>query len=95
MLSSDLVLHITEFHQKFQEVKVSLPLLVDKPERKYGYSVASVLVPARDAVKNIQPALKKIERMASISRSSDDMDLGQTEDVIEMEEEFFSTPSPP
>ena len=95
LLSSDLILYITEFHQKFQEARMSLPLLVDKPGRKYGYSVATVLVPARDAVKNIQPALKKIERMASVSRPADDVDLGQTEDVIEMEEEFLNTPSPP
>ncbi len=89
LLSPDLIVSITEFHKDFQEAKMSMPLLVDKPERKYGYSVLEVLVPARNAVVNIQHTLDKIERMASISKVAENIDLGDTEIVIEMEEDKF------
>ena len=89
LLNPDLIIGITEFHQDFQEAKSSLPLLVDNPGRNYSYSVLNVLLPARSAVKNIQPTLDKIERMASILKPAENIDLGDTEDVIEMEEEAF------
>jgi hypothetical protein len=36
LLSPDLIIGITEFHANFREAKISLSLLVDNPERKYG-----------------------------------------------------------
>jgi hypothetical protein len=89
MLSPDLILGITQFHQNFQETKVSLPLLIGNPDRKYSYSVLTVLKPARDAVENIRPTLDKIERMALIMKPAESIDLGHVEHVIEMEEELF------
>lgn len=88
LLSADLIVAITEFHKNFQEAKTSLPLLIDNPERKYGYRASVVLVPARDAINNIQPALREIERMAFFAAAVEDIDLGYTEDIIEMDEEL-------
>jgi hypothetical protein len=91
LLSADLILAITEFHEKYQQAKSWLPLLVEDDERKYGYSPLHVLIPARDAVKEIAPALRKIERLASIDEPAAEPDLGHTEDVIEVEEELSNT----
>jgi hypothetical protein len=89
LLSTDLILGITEVHQNLQEAKNSLPLLVKKPERGYGHSVLTFLIPARDAVKNIQLTLDKIERMAKILKAAENIDLGDAENVINREEEAF------
>jgi hypothetical protein len=85
--SPDLIIGITEFHRDFQEAKLSLPLIVDSPDRNYG--VLTVLIPVRNAIKNIQPTLDKIERMASIVKA-ENIDLIDIEDVIEIEEEKYS-----
>ena len=89
LLNPDLIIGITEFHQAFQEVKNSLPLLLDKPDRQYSYSSLTVLILARNAVRNIQPTLSKIEGLALISKSAENIDLGDVDDVIEIEQEAF------
>jgi hypothetical protein len=93
LLSPDLIISITEFHKNFQEVRTALPLLIEKPQRKYSYVASTVLVPARDAVRDIQPTLEKIERMTSVLRAAESIDLGHTETVIAMDEDKFNTPS--
>jgi hypothetical protein len=65
------------------------PLLIEDKEREYHYVSSAVLTPARNAVKNILPGLRKLESMLSISKSAEDPDLGQTEHVIEMEGGMF------
>jgi len=95
LLSADLIIAITDFHADLQEAKTSLPLLVNDPARKVFYSSSFVLRPARDAIKNIKPTLKQIERMASFSSSVEEIDLGDTELVIDMEEESANEPTPP
>ena len=92
LLSAELITAITEFHKNFQEAKVSLPLLIDKPGRKHGYGASVVLIPAWNAVKNIEPTLRKIEHMALVLRPAENIDLGLAEDVIEMEEDFSRSP---
>jgi len=86
LLSADLVIAITEFHRNFQEVKISLPLLVENSDRGYDYSWSSVLIPARDAVKNIIPASRKIEQLTSISTPMKDLELREVEEFIEFEQ---------
>jgi hypothetical protein len=92
LLSPDLVLAITEFHKNFQEARSWLPLLVENKERGYGYFSLSVLEPARDAVINIVPALREIERIASIPKPAEDPDLGLTEVAIESDEYVINMP---
>ncbi len=89
LLSPDLVVEIIEFHQNCQEAQMWFPLLIDDKEREYRYVSSAVLTPARNAVKNISPALRKMEAMLSVSKPAEDPDLGQTELVIEMEDEMF------
>jgi hypothetical protein len=90
LLPADLVLDITVFHKNLQEARTWLPLLSEDPNRRYGYSAAQVLVPARDAVCDIIPSLRKIERIAGIPKPAAALDLGQAEGVIAMEEEIHS-----
>jgi hypothetical protein len=90
LLSADMVVAITRFHSNFQSVKSRLPLLLPKKGRGYTHSVLNVLVPARDAVKEIIPTLRQIESMLSISDPASDPEMGQTNFVIEMEEETFA-----
>jgi hypothetical protein len=89
LLSPDLIIGITEFHRDFQEAKLSLPLIVDSPGR--NYSVLTVLIPVRNAIKNIQPTLDKIERMASILKPAENINLIDIEDVIDIEEQKFQS----
>lgn len=86
LLDTDLVVAITEFHKNFQEVRTWLPLLVHTEERSPIWSETAVLKPAVDAVNGILPALRKIERIASIDRPAADLDLGHAEALIETEE---------
>jgi len=47
-----------------------------------------VLIPARDAVFDIIPALSMIEKMAKMPKAAAAIDLGQTESLIEQEREY-------
>ena len=91
LLSADLVLAITAFHGNFQLVRASLPLLIEDTDRGYTYSAATVLVPARDAVSNIVPTLRKLEQMIGITTPAANPDLKRVEGFIEMEELRFSS----
>ena len=90
LLPADMVVAITGFHSNFQSVISRLPLLLPKKDRGYTHTVLNVLVPARDAVKEIIPTLRQIEAMLSIPQAAGIPDLGQTDFAIEMEEETFS-----
>lgn len=94
LIEPDLVISITEFHRNYQEAKKWLPLLVDTPDRRYGYFVSAVLRPACDAVNNVEPALKKIEAILSVNRPAKEIDLGYTPDVMEREHDICNTPLP-
>lgn len=85
MLPPRLILAITGFHANYLDLKRSLPLLLDDPDRGYSYSVTSVLGPARDAVLDVVPALREIEQMAQIEVPFSDPGLGKTLDVIDWE----------
>lgn len=90
LLPVDLVLSITAFHKNVQETRAWLPRLVLDPDRRYGYSVSYVLIPAREAVFDVVPALRAIEQMAGISKTPEEPDMGKTEAAIAIEEEMFS-----
>jgi hypothetical protein len=96
LLPSNLILAITEFHKNIQEARTWLPLMADNPERKYTYGPLYVLTPARDAVREIVPALREIERMAMIAvPAPETLEMGESEMVIDIEEENWSTPPEP
>jgi len=85
LLPAELILAITEFHKNIQEVRTGLPLLIDDPTRGYVHGASHVLIPARDAVFDIIPALRMIERMAKMPKPAAAIDLGKAEGVIELE----------
>ncbi len=90
LLDADLIISITQFHQHFQEMRLGLPLLVENEDRGYAYGPGSVLAPARDAVVQVVPALRKIEKLASIFPPADKiLDMGYALDVIDAEDELF------
>jgi hypothetical protein len=90
LLPADIVVAITRFHSNFEIIKVRLPLLIPKKERGYTHSVLNILVPARDAVRDIIPTLQQIETMLLITPPADSPDMGQTDTIIDMEEETFA-----
>ena len=65
-LSADIVVAIIKFHNNFETARSWLPLLVDDKTRGYRHSVLTVLVPARDAVREIMPTLRQMEHVLSI-----------------------------
>lgn len=85
MLSPDLVLSITRFHQSFHTAKTSLPLLVPDPERHFTYSASYVLIPACEGVNQIAPALRSMEQMLGVPTAAATPDTGLAEDLLEME----------
>jgi hypothetical protein len=89
MLDADLVVAITKFHSDFAQARSGIPLLQKVEGRGYSHSVLTVLIPCRDAVSDIVPALRKMERILAITVPADDPDLGLTETFIEMEEKSF------
>jgi hypothetical protein len=87
LLPAELIIAITQFHNNIQQVRNWLPLLVDDPTRGYVYGASQVLVPARDAVFDIVPAMRMIEQMAKMPKRETEVDLGYTEAMIAQEGE--------
>ena len=85
LLSADIVVAITRFHNNFETARSWLPLLVDDKTRGYQHSVLTVLVPARGAVREITPTLRQMERVLSIPVPASDPDMGMTDPIIEIE----------
>jgi hypothetical protein len=95
ILPPRLVLGIAEFHQNFQEARTWLPLLLEKEDRKYTFGATSVLIPARDAIRNVVPTLRAIEAMANISElAPEQLDTGHADTIIELETEDDNIPVP-
>jgi hypothetical protein len=92
ILPPDYVLAITRFHRDYQNARDGLKLMIDKG-RGYHFSVLTVLNPAKRAVLDIRPILRKIEAEAGIKIAAPDPDLGHTEDIIDMENEYFNAAS--
>jgi hypothetical protein len=90
LLTADLVLAITAFHGNFQRVRTSLPLLIEVTDRGFTYSASTVLIPARDAVNNIVPTLRKLEQMIGVSTPAANPRFDRVESFIEMEELQFA-----
>ena len=86
LLPADLVIAVTQFHNNFESARSWLPLLVDDDTRGYRHSVLYVLIPARDAVRTIVPALRRMETFLSIAEPAGDPDLNMTDSVIDLEE---------
>lgn len=87
LLSSQLVLGITQFHKHYAAARHGLRLLVDR--QGISFSPLVVLKPAVSAVKDVRSVLDEIERMASIQPPASDPDMGKAEEVIDMEQTFF------
>ena len=85
LLPADTLLGIIRFHQDLQEAWRSLPLQIRDPKRGFDYTVTTFLKPARDAVENVCPTLRKIESRLQIAAHKEDCDLGYANDVIELE----------
>ncbi|MBB4465432.1 hypothetical protein [Rhizobium leguminosarum] len=87
LLPPDLVLAITKFHADYEAVREWLPKLVEKPERGYNYGHLFVLHPAKNAVFDIKPALRKIERVLNIADPAEDPDMKVPLELIDILEE--------
>jgi hypothetical protein len=90
ILPAAIALEITKFYAHIEEVQAWLPRLQDDPERKYSYSVASVIRPALDAVKQIILTLRELETLNDIPPASLDVKIDKAEAAMEMEEDFWS-----
>ena len=82
---------MAKFHANYREAQTSLPLLVPNEKRRYQYSSLCVLVPARDAVVDVAPALNKFRQMLSLVGPVEEIDLGRTESFIEYEQAGFES----
>lgn len=87
LLPAELIIAIAEFHNNIQQVRNALTLLIDDPTRGYVYGASHALVPARDAVFDIVPAMRIIEQMAKMPEREMIIDLGHAEGIIAQEQE--------
>jgi hypothetical protein len=88
LLTVDLIIAITRFHEDYQKAKEDFPLLA---ERDTGgtYSPLAVLEPAVNAVDDIRPALRMIEKLAGLKEAAPDPNLGVARAVADFERERF------
>jgi len=77
LLPSRLALEIVKFYSQAEEVQTWLKRLQHDEGRPFSYGVNFVLDPAIDAVLNVGPALREIERMADISEPEEQPELKQ------------------
>ena len=89
LLSVDTMMAIIKFYNNVETARSWLPLLIDDKTRVYQHSVLQVLLPARDAVREIIPTLRDMEIILSIAEPTSDPDMGMTDTIIEMEEALF------
>jgi hypothetical protein len=89
-LPADMIIGITSFYGDLQDARHWFPLLVDSPGRGYGHSVVYVLKPLLDAVYDIRPTLRAIEKLAKIERLADDPGVGDAEKVVAIENEMYA-----
>ncbi|TAX91559.1 hypothetical protein ELH97_06305 [Rhizobium leguminosarum] len=85
-LPPDTVLAITKFHADYEAVREWVPKLVERPGRGFSYGVLFVLRPARNAVYDINPALRNIEMLLNIRDAAEDPDMKVALEVIDIEE---------
>jgi len=90
MLPPSIALEISKFYSRIDEAQTWLPRLQDDPDRKYSYSVASVLRPAMDAVNLIVPTLRDIEKLTGIEAADLDVKINDAATALEMEDEFHA-----
>ncbi len=88
MLPQDIVLPIVRFYADFMETKHNLPFLI-KEEGRPSYSQLVVLDSAVLGVREVGPALRRIENLARIPKC-EEPDTGEAETIIEFEEEKFA-----
>lgn len=70
-LSPGVLLPITRFYGYYGETVSHFPLVLEDKERTINYGVEWVLGPAISAIDEVQPAMREIERIASLPRETD------------------------
>jgi hypothetical protein len=88
-LPADMIIGITRFYGSLQAGRHWFPLLVDTPGRGYGHSVVYVLKPLIDAVFDSLRTLRAIEELANIANPADDLNVGEAERVVAVENEMY------
>lgn len=89
MLPPEAVLAIARFHANASAAEVSLRRMIPDDKRGYVYSPLYVLEPGRDAVRDIAPTLRSLEKIAGLPPLDHATDLGDTDSVIDMERELL------
>jgi hypothetical protein len=90
LLSANILIGITEFYQNIKDAKLSLPLLVERDRvitkdgkvMPIAFHVEAVLRPAVDAVYEVKPTLRLIEKLAKIL-PIEDPDVGLADAILE------------
>jgi hypothetical protein len=88
LLEANLLAGVVRFYYDFQQVRWWLSLQKEDKDRGYNYSISSVLLPARDAVREALPTLRLMQQSIQTSISPEDYNLGLTDSLIEDDEAF-------
>lgn len=88
LLAADLLIPIASFYERVSEVAEWLPRMGSDPTRGYSYDVRCVLLPARAAVIDSVPVLRKLEELIGVATGErvEVLPLGAVDDVIAMQE---------
>lgn len=90
LLPPDLILAVTSLHAEYQEMRDWFPMLIEKKERGFSYSVLTFLEPVNNVVLGIKPTLREFERLLQIKNPAEDPDMKDALAAIDIEKEKFS-----
>ena len=93
LLSSDLIFAITEFHGNFENARTWLPLLMENPEKEIPLQHAGSSDTGAGCGKKCCSRAANDRTDGARRKRGERAGLGCIEDVIELEEEGFKTPT--
>lgn len=91
MLSPEVLIPVTRFYGYYGEAISHFPRILADKQRKIHYGVEWFLEPAINAIDEVQPALREIERLGDISDPAPIPDLTKARDAKELEEDMHPT----
>lgn len=89
LLAPNVVLAVTKFHADYEKARNWLPRLAENEQRAFTFGSTYMLRPARDAVLDIKPALRLIERDLKIVTPAEDPEMSTAMNAIEDEEQHL------
>jgi hypothetical protein len=87
MLPADVVVAVVTFHANAHDAQAFSAKMIPDDKRGYTYGACHVVQPAMDGVRGIEAALRRLEVIAGLPAADTNVDTGDAELVLEIEED--------